>query len=130
MRQKHAGGRRAARTRTPRLEREEKRVEPSRQLAMKHEKTVPKGTGPPPMTAMRRGGHWSTKMYIAPSKNDWTAPTCGEEEDEVSEEDEKEGRIEGGKKGGRGRKSENKARAVRRGEKEGKMTGGEGVREA
>ena len=43
---------------------------------MKHEKILPKGTlTPAPSAALRAGGHCKTKMYMAPSKSAWTAPT-------------------------------------------------------
>ena len=55
-------------------------VDPSRQQTMKDEKMVPKGTlAPSPKAAPTArdiaGGHWSTKMYIAPSKSACAAPT-------------------------------------------------------
>eukprot|EP00968_Pinguiococcus_pyrenoidosus_P009406 scaffold733_cov267-Pinguiococcus_pyrenoidosus.AAC.29 len=50
------------------------RVDPRRQQAMKQENTFPKGTAPS-TTLPRLGAHWSTKMYMAPSKSACTAPT-------------------------------------------------------
>mmetsp|Transcript_64880 Transcript_64880/g.148612 ORF Transcript_64880/g.148612 Transcript_64880/m.148612 type:complete len:261 (+) Transcript_64880:103-885(+) len=61
-------------TAKPLLARAPKRVLPRRHDAMKHENTFPKGTAPPATTAMSEGAHWSTKMYIAPSKSDCTIP--------------------------------------------------------
>ena len=49
-----------------------KAVEPRRQLAMKHENTVPKGIAAPApnceawIAALSAGGHCNTKIYIAP----------------------------------------------------------------
>mmetsp|Transcript_55130 Transcript_55130/g.130853 ORF Transcript_55130/g.130853 Transcript_55130/m.130853 type:complete len:310 (-) Transcript_55130:701-1630(-) len=62
-------------TAKPLLARAPKRVLPRRHDAMKHENTFPKGTAPPATTAMSEGAHWSTKMYMAPSKSDCTVPT-------------------------------------------------------
>lgn len=48
-------------------------VEPKRQLAMKHENTLPNGIAAPApnlealIAAIRAGGHCNTKMYIAPN---------------------------------------------------------------
>ena len=52
-----------------------KAVEPNKQLAMKHENTVPKGIVEPApnfeawIAALMAGGHCNTKIYIAPAKN-------------------------------------------------------------
>jgi hypothetical protein len=54
-------------------------VEPNKQLAMKHEKTVPYGVATPPnalaTAPVMAGGHCNTKIYIAASNRDCTAPT-------------------------------------------------------
>mmetsp|Transcript_19495 Transcript_19495/g.65447 ORF Transcript_19495/g.65447 Transcript_19495/m.65447 type:complete len:229 (+) Transcript_19495:277-963(+) len=60
----------------------EKTEEPTMQHAMKHEKMAPKGTAwdsaaepRAAMAARTAGGQTSTKVYMAPSKNAWMAPT-------------------------------------------------------
>mmetsp|Transcript_17709 Transcript_17709/g.33340 ORF Transcript_17709/g.33340 Transcript_17709/m.33340 type:complete len:210 (+) Transcript_17709:314-943(+) len=56
------------------------KVDPNKHDAMKQEKTVPYGVtllGPKycVTAAATAGGHCNTKMYMADSKRDWTAPT-------------------------------------------------------
>ena len=52
-----------------------KAVEPSKQLAMKHENTVPKGIDAPApnldawIAALIAGGHCNTNIYMAPTKH-------------------------------------------------------------
>lgn len=57
-----------------------KSVDPSKQQAMKQEKTVPYGVAAPSpndfaTARLMAGGHCKTKMYIAASKRLWTPPT-------------------------------------------------------
>mmetsp|Transcript_41371 Transcript_41371/g.41996 ORF Transcript_41371/g.41996 Transcript_41371/m.41996 type:complete len:211 (+) Transcript_41371:569-1201(+) len=54
--------------------------DPNKQLAMKHENTVPYGVATPspnmdPIAAVIAGGHCNTKIYMAASKSAWVAPT-------------------------------------------------------